>query len=80
MQVTTGEMRKCLSGRSRTKAPFKFHNAIEKKRVLEEHLENWGVSKPDLLGEPLLIIGRQVMIPDIGTRMMCSALTRRRNT
>lgn len=42
---------------------------LHQEKVLEEHLENWVISKPDLLGEPLLIIGRQVMIPDIGDRI-----------
>lgn len=37
--------------------------------LLEEHLEDWVEDNPGLLGEPLLIIGRQVMIPDVKDRV-----------
>jgi len=42
---------------------------LRQEKVLEEHLEDWVMANPALLGEPLLIIGRQVMIPDIGDRI-----------
>lgn len=37
--------------------------------LLEEHLEDWIEKHPDLLGESLLIIGRQVTIPDVQDRI-----------
>lgn len=37
--------------------------------LLEEHLEDWIANYPDLLGEPLLVIGRQVTIPDVKDRV-----------
>lgn len=42
--------------------------------VLEDKLEDWIASDPDLLGEPLLIIGRQTRIPDINDRIDLLAL------
>lgn len=38
-------------------------------KLLEEHLEHWIAAKPMLLGEPLLIFGRQVQIPDTKDRL-----------
>jgi len=38
-------------------------------KLLEEHLEDWIAAKPMLLGEPLLIFGRQVQIPDTKDRL-----------
>ena len=35
----------------------------KKAKLLESDLEDWVVRKPELLGEPLLVIGRQVLIP-----------------
>ena len=42
---------------------------LKQEHILEEHLEDWIVANPNVLGEPLLIIGRQVMIPDVGDRI-----------
>ena len=47
---------------------------LPQEKLLEEHLEDWIVSDPSLLMEPLLIIGRQVRIPDIGERLDILAL------
>ncbi len=41
---------------------------------LEQDLENWIESNPSILGEKLLIIGRQVSIPDVNDRIDLLAL------
>lgn len=38
-------------------------------KLLEEHLEDWIAGRSQLLGEPLLIFGRQVLIPDTKDRL-----------
>jgi hypothetical protein len=43
--------------------------AQRKEKLLEEHLEDWIVADPTILGEPLLVIGRQVLIPDTKDRL-----------
>ena len=48
--------------------------ALKDEHLLEEHLEDWIVANHELLGERLLIIGRQVMIPDIRDRIDVLAL------
>ena len=47
---------------------------MSKEKLLEENLEDWVISDPSILGEPLLIIGRQVLIPDIKDRLDILAL------
>ena len=47
---------------------------FKEEQLLEEHLEDWIVADPSLLGEPLLIIGRQVIIPDVKDRVDLLAL------
>ncbi len=47
---------------------------LEQEKLLEENLEDWVVSDPSLLGEPLLIVGRQVIIPDVKDRLDILAL------
>lgn len=47
---------------------------LKQEKLLEEHLEDWVVNDSSILGEPLLIIGRQVMIPDIKDRLDVLAL------
>jgi hypothetical protein len=37
---------------------------FKEESLLEEHLEDWIAADPTILGEPLLVIGRQVLIPD----------------
>jgi hypothetical protein len=37
---------------------------LTQEKLLEEKLEDWITTNPTLLGEPLLVIGRQVIIPD----------------
>jgi hypothetical protein len=45
-----------------------------REKLLEENLENWIALDPSLLGEPLLVIGRQVLIPDTKDRLDLLAL------
>ena len=47
---------------------------LTQQQFLEEHLEDWIVANPDFLEEPLLIIGRQVLIPGINDRIDILAL------
>lgn len=47
---------------------------FQKEGILEEKLEDWVVQIPEVLDEPLLIIGRQVMIPEIRDRLDILAL------
>ena len=47
---------------------------LRKEKILEEKLEDWIINDPAILGEPLLIIGRQVMIPEIRDRLDILAL------
>lgn len=42
---------------------------LKKEKLLEEKLENWIAKDASILGEPLLIVGRQVLIPDIKDRL-----------
>jgi hypothetical protein len=55
--------------------PVKVPETIMKEeQLLEEHLENWVITDSSLLGEPLLVIGRQVVIPEIKDRLDVLAL------
>lgn len=57
------------------KGPIKVSETkLKQEKLLEENLEEWIIADPMLLGEPLLIIGRQVMIPDIKDRLDILAL------
>ncbi len=48
------------------KGPIKVSETkFKQEKLLEEHLENWISSDSSILGEPVLIIGRQVQIPDM---------------
>ncbi len=47
---------------------------LKQEKLLEEKLEDWVISDPMLLGEPLLIVGRQVIIPDVKARLDVLAL------
>jgi len=47
---------------------------LKHEKLLEEDLEDWIVSEPTLLAEPLLIIGRQVLIPDVRDKLDILAL------
>jgi hypothetical protein len=52
------------------KGPAKVKETkFKQEKLLEEHLEDWIASDPSILGEPLLIFGRQVIIPDIKDRL-----------
>jgi Holliday junction resolvase-like predicted endonuclease len=48
--------------------------------LLEHHLEAWIESNPAMLGEPLLIVGRQVPVPGINDRLDLLALDPSGNT
>jgi len=45
------------------------HTKLKDEKLLEEHLEDWIEHQPHMLGEPLLIFGRQVQIPDTKDRL-----------
>ncbi len=47
---------------------------LAQQKMPEEHLEDWIAARPDILSEPLLIIGRQVLIPDVKDRLDLLAL------
>ena len=47
---------------------------LEQEELLERHLEDWLVADPSLFGEPLLVIGRQVVIPDVRDQLDLLAL------
>ncbi len=47
---------------------------LKHEKLLEENLEDWICSDGAILGEPLFIIGRQVMIPDMKDRLDVLAL------
>ncbi|MCK4232497.1 hypothetical protein KAX21_06060 [candidate division WOR-3 bacterium] len=47
---------------------------LPKEKLLEENLEDWIARDSSLLGEPLLIVGRQVIIPDVRDRLDLLAL------
>lgn len=52
------------------KGPEKVVETVFKsEKLLEEHLENWICADSSVLGEPLLIVGRQVLIPDTKDRL-----------
>ncbi len=55
-----------ISEEGPTKLP---ETKLQEENLLEEHLENWIVADPSILGEPLLLIGRQVLIPDTKDRL-----------
>ncbi len=42
---------------------------FKQEKLLEENLEDWLCSDASILGEPLFIIGRQVLIPDVKDRL-----------
>ncbi len=57
------------------KKPVKVRNTtLEKEKLLEDHLEDWIVEDPSILAEPLLLIGRQVSIPEVNDRLDLLAL------
>jgi hypothetical protein len=47
---------------------------LKQEHLLEEHLEDWIEANHALLGEQLLIVGRQVLIPDVTDRIDLLAL------
>ena len=52
------------------KGPSKVKETkFKKEKLLEEHLEDWIAKDPSILGEPFLIFGRQVIIPDTKDRL-----------
>jgi hypothetical protein len=52
------------------KGPRKVtETGFKHEKVLEESLEEWIARDPSILGENLLVIGRQVLIPDVKDRL-----------
>lgn len=52
------------------KGPSKVKETkFKQEKLLEEHLEDWIANNPSILGEPLLVFGRQVIIPDTKDRL-----------
>ena len=52
------------------KGPSKVKETkFKQEKLLEEHLEDWIAADPSILGEPLLVFGRQVIIPDTKDRL-----------
>jgi hypothetical protein len=52
------------------KGPTKVKETkFKQEKLLEEHLEDWIAADPSILGEPLLVFGRQVIIPDKKDRL-----------
>lgn len=47
---------------------------FKQEKLLEEHLEDWIASDSSILGEPLLVFGRQVIFPDVKDRLDLLAL------
>ena len=47
---------------------------LKNEHLLERHLEDWIAGKPEILGETLLIIGRQIIIPEVKDRLDLLAL------
>ncbi len=47
---------------------------LKNEHILEKHLEDWIESSTDILGEPLLIIGQQIIIPEVKDRLDLLAL------
>lgn len=47
---------------------------LKNEHILEKHLEDWIESSTDILGESLLIIGRQIIIPEVKDRLDLLAL------
>ena len=52
------------------KGPSKVKETkFKQEKLLEEHLEDWIAADPSILGEPLLVFGRQEIIPDTKDRL-----------
>jgi hypothetical protein len=47
---------------------------LKDEKLLEKQLEDWVEADPSVLGEPLLLIGRQVIVPEIKDRIDLLAL------
>lgn len=63
------------------KGPHRLpETTIKKAGLLEENLENWIVADPTILGEPILIIGRQVLIQDTKDKLDILALDTQGNS
>lgn len=52
---------------------------FKKEKILEKELENWIVNDPSILNESLLLIGRQIIIPDVKDRLDLLALDQQGN-
>ena len=57
------------------KGPSKVKETkFKQEKLLEEHLEDWIARDSSIVGEPLLVFGRQVIIPDTKDRLDLIAL------
>lgn len=57
------------------KGPTKaVETKLKDEKLLESHLEDWVAEDVELLGEPLLLIGRQVIVPEVKDRLDLLAL------
>ncbi len=52
---------------------------LKNELILEKHLEDWIRSNPEMLGEPLMIIGQQLYIPEVKDRLDLLALDKAGN-
>jgi hypothetical protein len=62
------------------KKRYKPEMRIAQEKVLEEDLNEKIIADPRILGEPFLLIGRQVLIPDTNDKLDFLALDRRGNS
>lgn len=63
-----------------SKGPLKVaESSAKQEKLLEENLEDWIAQDPSTLGEPLLIVGRQVIIADVKDRLDLLAIDQRGN-
>jgi Endonuclease NucS len=52
---------------------------LQNESLLEAHLEDWIAEDPSILGEPLFLIGRQVLIPDVRDKLDLLAIDKQGN-
>ena len=56
------------------------HTGFAKQHLQEQELESWIEANPIILGEPLMIVGRQVNVPGVNDRLDLLALDPQGNT
>lgn len=60
-----------ITGKEPKKVP---ETRFKQEKLLEENLEDWIIADPTILGTPLLVVGRQVLIPDTKDKLDILAL------